>query len=134
MSDWSARNTDYGREYDVFPCDSETRMKVEYHEKYDLFIFETTQYPDHLEGRHEETILRISMCGRNLQTLIGFLQENCQRQGFWAEDSNTNDEECGLMRCARTKGHPGSHLSAEEWRTASKPIDVELLDSNMAAE
>lgn len=38
-------------------------------------------------------------------------------------------DSCGPMVCARVKGHPGSHMSREEWESASKPVtpDCELV-------
>ena len=29
---------------------------------------------------------------------------------------------CGAMVCARDQGHPGSHMTAEEWATAQCPV------------
>lgn len=131
MSDWSADyNKDYGAELDIFPCDSPTRLYVEYHEKHDLFTLKILHYPehypsDHSDWNHKETLVELNLCGRNLQAFMDFFRQNCQRQGFWACDTHSNEKECGAMRCAREVGHPGSHMTDEEWSTARAPVSLE---------
>ncbi len=47
----------------------------------------------------------------------------------WSELANDSEinklgsAACGPMICARAHLHPGSHMTAEEWATASQPVD-----------
>ena len=128
MSDWSMDKKEYGEELDVFPGDQETRLYVEYHEKTDNFCLKLLHYPQHDPGdqsdwNHKETTVEVILSGRNLQVFMEFFQRNSKRSGFWAVDSYTNDKECGPMLCARKAGHPGSHMTAEEWQTAIAPVE-----------